>query len=196
MILRCEECRALVTTTVVASYRASHEFAPTVQFSFCRCPKCNAPFLVIQEEDFPDGWREPQRLFPVEEESLGYDVPETIRAAFEEAVRCMGAGAHTASAIMCRKVTEGVCVAHGVKNRTLAASLKSLAEKGVLESRMLEWADELRLYGNDAAHDVDVQISHQEAEDLLGFTRALVEYVFTFQKRFDEFKQRRVDRKA
>jgi hypothetical protein len=95
---------------------------------------------------------------------------------------------------MCRKVAEGVCVTHGMKKGNLAASLEALAEGGVLEPRMLEWADHLRLYGNDAAHDVEVQIARTEAEDLLDFTRALVEYVFTYRHRFEEFKQRRQSR--
>lgn len=95
---------------------------------------------------------------------------------------------------MCRKVTEGVCVAHDVIEHTLSRSLKTLVDRGILESRMLEWADHLRLYGNDAAHDVNMQITQKEAEDLIDFTRALVEYVFTYRKRFEGFKQSRTAR--
>lgn len=194
MILRCEQCRALVDGVMVGHYVVSDDIAPTFRFSLLKCPRCCAPLLAVQEEDFAGDWEAPRRLFPVEDESLGYDVPQSIRAAFDEARRCIQAGAYTASAIMCRKVAEGVCVAHGMKKGNLAASLRSLAEGGVLETRMLGWADHLRLYGNDAAHDVEIQIEQAEAEDLLDFTRALVEYVFTYRLRFEAFKERRGSR--
>ena len=50
-----------------------------------------------------------------------------------------------------RKTLEGICSAHGVKSGTLAAELQKLKEKGIIESRLFEWAEELRTMGNEAA---------------------------------------------
>jgi hypothetical protein len=60
-------------------------------------------------------------------------VPEPIRRAFADAVACFDAKAFTASAIMCRKVLEAVCVAHKAKGAGLAAQLKYLADHGELD---------------------------------------------------------------
>lgn len=102
----------------------------------------------------------------------------------------------TASAIMCRKTLEGVSADHGATGSNLEKKLASLKEKGVIEGRLFEWANELRLVGNDAAHDVAVQVMPQDARDTLDFTQAVLQYVYTLRDRFEEFKKRRAHRKA
>jgi hypothetical protein len=97
---------------------------------------------------------------------------------------------------MCRKTLEGICSAHGVQERTLKGSIAKLREKGVIERSLFEWADALRDSGNEAAHDVAVTVSGQDVGDLVEFTHALIEYVFTFQERFEAFRQRRESRRA
>jgi hypothetical protein len=92
---------------------------------------------------------------------------------------------------MCRKVLEGLCIEHGVKERGLAANLKKLKENGIIEARLFEWAEALRTLGNEAAHGVSVSISAQDAKDILEFTEALTEYVFTYRDRFEQFQKRR-----
>jgi hypothetical protein len=66
-----------------------------------------------------------------------------------------------------------------------------MKETGVIENRLYEWADALRISGNEAAHDVSTNVSREDAKDILEFTHALLEYVFTFQERFEQFKERR-----
>ena len=67
--------------------------------------------------------------------------------------------------------------------------------KQLIDGRLKEWADQLRLTGNEAVHDVDAKVSHQDARDTLDFTKALSEYVFTFRDKFEEFKKRRMAKK-
>ncbi len=92
---------------------------------------------------------------------------------------------------MYRKTLEGVCQQHGMSASNLKASLANLKEKGVIEGRLFEWADELRLAGNEAAHDVNVEVQSRDAGDTIEFTKALLEYVYTFREKFEEFKERR-----
>jgi hypothetical protein len=91
---------------------------------------------------------------------------------------------------MCRKTLEGICGAHGIQERSLKASIAQLKEKGIIEHKLFEWADALRNFGNDAAHDVAVTVGPQDAGDMIDFTHALLEYVFTIQERFEAFKTR------
>ena len=109
---------------------------------------------------------------------------------------CLRANAYTASAIMCRKTLEAICSEHGATERNLLASLKKLKDEGVIEHRLYEWADALRIVGNEAAHDVKVQVSAQDARDVLEFTNALLEYTFTFRDKFERFKKRRAEKLA
>jgi hypothetical protein len=96
--------------------------------------------------------------------------------------------------MMCRKTLEGVCDDHKITGRTLQQRLAVLRDQGAIEGRLYEWADELRLVGNEAAHDVKVQVTPDDARDTFEFTRALLEYAYTFRLRFEEFKKRRNER--
>ena len=60
-----------------------------------------------------------------------------------------------------------------------------------LLSQKRRLAEELRLAGNAAAHEVDSGITLQDAGDLVHFTHALLEYVFTLRERFRQFQERR-----
>jgi Domain of unknown function (DUF4145) len=137
-------------------------------------------------------WSEPpEREYPPMDRTLQYSVPDSIRNAFTEARTCFRAKAFIATAIMCRKTLEGICSAHGTKSKNLAGELKELKDKGVIENRLFEWAEALRTMGNEAAHGVDFIVSREDAEDTLQFTEALIQYVFTYRDRFEEFKKRR-----
>jgi hypothetical protein len=95
---------------------------------------------------------------------------------------------------MCRKTLEGICGELNITARNLAAALKEMKDKGIIESRLYEWADALRISGNEAAHDVGIVITAQDARDNLEFTNAILEYVFTFQDKFEQFKRRRTSK--
>lgn len=190
-VVDCPHCEAAVAAEVLETLVAqSPEDLIAFRYAFLKCPRCGAPLLTVQE-DFGPGWDDPVRVFPPRDQTLGYAVPSAIRTAFSEAQSCHPAKAYTAAAIMCRKAVEGLCEDQGAKGRNLAAKLKSLKDDGIIEQRLFEWADELRLSGNEAAHDVSVTVKKEDAGDLLEFTRALMEYVYTFGAKFQEFKKRR-----
>lgn len=194
MLLDCSRCGALVDAIVLHSYEdnESDPNEPPGLWTFAKCPKCTLPLVAVQV-DMGGGFAEdsPSRVYPPTERQLGFAVPESIRTAFNEAATCFRAKAYTASAIMCRKALEGLCLEHGVKERTLSANLKKLKENGVIEARLFEWAEALRTLGNEAAHGVTATISLQDAKDILEFTEALSEYVFTYRDKFEKFKNRR-----
>lgn len=194
MLLECEQCQAIVDAEILSKYEIYDEVAPTFRCTFARCPRCSSPFLATQEEDFPDGWQTPQRLYPTIGPFVSSSLPKPIREAYEEAHRCYKVRAYTATAIMCRKALEGICVEHGVQERNLSQSLAQMRDKGIIEKRLFDWADALRISGNEAAHDVHVTVSAEDARDILDFTNALTEYVFTFRDKFEAFKARRSQR--
>jgi hypothetical protein len=190
MILECKNCAAVVDATVLHQYEDDDTEELPATWFFCKCPRCTLPMLAISElfdDDSP-----PRRVFPpAERRELGIAVPKNIQAAFKEAVQCFKAKAFTASAIMCRKTLEGLCAAHEAKSGNLAKNLAKLRDEGVIETRLFEWAEELRVSGNEAAHGVDSTVSRQDCEDILEFTEALAQYVFTYRHKFQQFKERR-----
>ena len=66
-----------------------------------------------------------------------------------------------------------------------------LNEQGVIEGRLLEWAQGLRVLGNIGAHYSDAMVGRQDAEDALELSEALLDYVYVLSAKFTQFKDRR-----
>lgn len=194
VLLDCEYCQGAVNAEVVASYEHAGEDCLS-RFIFAKCPGCGTPFVALQENW--GSWSEEQHFEdPVKylprPKTVSRDVPKDIAASFTEATDCFTrARAHSATAIMCRKTLQGICVAHSIDRPNLAHALRQLQDDGHIETRLYDWANELRLSGNEAAHNVAAKLSREDAQDILDFTNALLEYVFTFRDKFDAFKKRR-----
>jgi hypothetical protein len=92
---------------------------------------------------------------------------------------------------MCRKTLEGVCAVHGIEERNLNASIRKMKDIGLIDERLFEWSDALRVVGNEAAHGVGVQITQADAKDTLEFTNAILDYMFSYRDRFEQFQKRR-----
>jgi hypothetical protein len=92
---------------------------------------------------------------------------------------------------MCRKCLEAVCKTFEAHGSDLSKRLFSLSEAGHIDSRLLGWAHEIRLFGNEAAHDTEAPVTKEDARDILDFTEAILIYVFSLTKRFDSLKARR-----
>lgn len=191
MILNCEQCQSKVKAELVARYdRQADESDYPDSVQLFKCPACTSPILLEVDDVVGEG-TEFNTLYPAAVVAASASVPPPIREAFNEAVVCLHARAYTAAAIMCRKSLEAVCVAHNVQSRSLVEGLKRLRENGIIEGRLFNWADALRMQGNEAAHDVTVTTSAQDARDLVEFAHALLEYVFTFTEKFAAFQTRR-----
>jgi hypothetical protein len=198
MLVECENCQAIVDAEVIADYLDYEaETDMSGKYSFLRCPRCSRTFIMLQVSDGSSGppdvdlWDEPQRLYPPVEMNVSIAIPAPLRSAYDEARACFRAKAYTATVIMCRKTLEGIADQNNITVRNLALALREMKDKGIIEHRLYEWADALRISGNEAAHGVNSKISAQDAKDILEFTHALLAYVFTFQEKFEQFKNRR-----
>lgn len=194
MIVECKNCEALVDAKALKDYEGfDPQMGPPFKYSFLICPKCHGPLLVVQE-DFGEGWDDPYRLFPPQERINPF-YPEPIKKAYLEANACFKAKAYTAAAIMCRKTLEGICNEHKIGGENLALSLQEMKNQGIIENRLFEWADMLRISGNEAVHDLSVTISADDARDIIEFTNALLEYLFTFRDKYTQYIKRQEEKK-
>lgn len=196
MIIECGECREYVDAKEYGGYvRQFGGREPSCCYTLLCCAKCASPMVIRQTNigNMAEGdiWDRPFLLFPSPDIQANPRAPQAIRRAFEEACGCFRAQAYTASAIMCRKALEGICVEHDVKERNLALSLKKMKDAGLIDDRLFEWSDALRLAGNEAAHGVETNIESADAKDIIEFTNAIIDYMFSFRDRFDQFKKRR-----
>ena len=195
MIVDCTNCKARVNAEEVAEFIGfDDEVKFDVRYLFLKCPSCITPLLTYQwRPGEGDPWDGARRLYPPIRR-LSFRVPTELRRSFQEALRCHESGHNLAAALMCRRTLEGVCSHHLGKVRNLSQSLKDLHSKKVIDDRLYEWATALRDDGNLAAHDISARITHEDAEDLVDFSEAILDYVFVLRDRFVEYKKRRAKR--
>lgn len=196
LVVECKHCEALVQANTVGSYELHIAGEPFPEWvSLLRCVKCFRPILVTQsileEDTMGRALDSPVRIYPQSARTLGIAVPNELRKIFREAAQCLSAKAFTAAVLMCRKLLDGLCTIHAIPPGNLAKRLEALKTKGVIDERLLEWATELRMAGNAAAHDIATVDNRQDAQDVLDFTEAIADYVFTLRKKFEEFQTRR-----
>jgi hypothetical protein len=160
------------------------------QYSLLQCTHCQEP-LVEWREDYGGGFEadDPVFKYPARR-MLSFDIPEALRNEYDEARQVFTAKAYRATLVMVRRVLEGTCQDQGAKKRTLAASLKELEAQGKIDGMLAEWADLLRVVGNEGAH-FGSEPTREDALDALDFGEALLDHLYVLRKRFADFKQRR-----
>ncbi|WP_329582221.1 MULTISPECIES: DUF4145 domain-containing protein [unclassified Streptomyces] len=133
-----------------------------------------------------------ERLWPPQYRELSESIPEPLRREHSEARACLRVKAYTAVAVMVRRTLEGMCADQGVtKRQPLVASLRNLHEAGKIEGRLLEWAEALRVLGNQGAHYTGTQVSREDARDAIALAEALLDYMYVFASQYEKFKARR-----
>lgn len=192
----CPHCDEVVSVKIFGTYEDQPFEAPPFRYEAGVCPKCDRAMLFVSE-DFGLGLDEdePYRLFPVQQDPLHPAIPENLRKDLAEARLCFKAKCFTATAIMVRRMTESLCAEHGEKEGNLFARLKVLKDRGIIEPRLYEWAELLRLFGNEGAHGGN-SITKGEAQEALAMAEAVLDYVYSFQQRYNDFKTKIDERKA
>lgn len=196
MIIECATCAAFVEAEIFGAFEyLRREEKPSGRYVLLRCGKCGNAIFIKQNNigNMCEGdiWDSPILLYPCRDFQTNPDAPKLIRNSYEEAGRCFRANAYPATAIICRKILEGICEEHKMSGRNLANSLEKMKNNNIIDERLFEWADALRLAGNEAAHDVKVMISYEDAKDILDFTTAIIDYIYSFRNKFMNFKMRR-----
>ncbi len=166
----------------------------SAQYSIAFCPNCGGVFLHVAATSEPSDLPYEAMLFPISNRRDVPGLPEPVRRTFLGAQSCFDTGNFEACVIMCRKCLEAVCAFLGANDGSLAARLRTLRDSGRIEAKLYEWADELRLVANDAAHDLEIRISKDDAVDSVDFVEAILLYVFALDRRFRDFRARRMEK--
>lgn len=131
-------------------------------------------------------------------------LPENILAAFNEGAKCLAVGCHNAAGTMFRlcidittkgKLPEGEApgLNHRVR-RDLGLRLPWLFDNRYLPEDLRDLSTCIKEDGNDGAHQGN--LTEADALDLLDFTEALLERLFTEPERLRLARERREQRRA
>lgn len=131
-------------------------------------------------------------------------LPKEIKAAFDEGAKCLAIGCVNAAATMFR-----LCVDIATRSllpkddekglsvkirRNLGLRLPWLFDNGILPEALRELSTCIKDDGNDGAHAGT--LGEQDAEDLIDFTSALLQRLYTEPERLRIAKERRDSRRA
>jgi len=207
-VVFCAKCNVQTAARVVATYVKTTPANPiqaatdpvdtpyyVAEYALALCGRCEAVFL--KESNFyeiPGDVYAPQGeeiLYPTNRNVSMNGVPESTARAYDTAARCYQVGLYEPCVIMCRKCIEALCQELGATKGNLKDRLAGLQHDGQIDQKLMTWADELRLIGNDAAHDLDIVIEQVDAQDALEFVEAILMYAFSLTRKFEEFKNRR-----
>lgn len=203
ILLTCPHCERPALARVAGEISGYEpEEGPPYLLELARCSKCRKPFVAV-EEDWGHGWDgEPGVLWPKQQSPLSPHVPEALRREHAEARRCFSAKAYTAAAVMVRRTLEGVCVDQGITSDNLSRPkplfkmLEQMKNEGKIDGRLFEWAQELRVLGNQGAHYTGTSVSREDAADGLALAEALLDFLYVLTAQFAAFKARRTVSKA
>lgn len=134
------------------------------------------------------------RIYPEPiDESAPHGTPPDIADRYREAVSALNCGIPRAACMMARNTLEAVAVERGALNGSLVGKLRYLAEKQIISPILFQWAEEIREFGNAAAHDAERKSSPtlDDAADVVNFTEVFLYYVYTLPTRIAEVRRRR-----
>lgn len=170
VIERCPECSGTQALRIAYTYEGSDR--PPVVWS--RCVNCFHGFVTNYGVISPAP--PPLRLI------VGLE--SDTEAAWREIRSCLGAGAYTAAAHMCRKVLFHVAAEKGmsVKNGkgfapTFTQCIEYLKNQGYVTAPMEKWVSRIKDLGNEGAHNL-APIDKAQAMLVAEFTLQLLVLIF------------------
>lgn len=197
MIIQCYYCKASVDAEVIDFVEYEEAFWQERVY-LLRCPVCKFALVGLNTDMHTEKgvtWSQLIRVFPKPARAASlseYDgIPKVVIDSLKEAEKCNQVGAYLAAASMAGRAVEGVCRHFSTKNSYLGNGLKELKERGIIDARLFEWGEALRDERNKASHAEDATFTSQDADDILSFTYAIVDYVFLLTKKFENYKKRK-----
>lgn len=134
------------------------------------------------------------------DDSVPEEIPEQIGEDFQEALRCHSLKCYKAVVTMCRRSLQAACIdLEAGKREKLPGQIDALAKEGKITEPLREQAHDIRLGGNDGAHpDQDglENVTSDDADDMIDFTRDFFYHVYVMPKRREARKAERQAKKA
>lgn len=164
-------CSEVIATAHWVAYEQDGTYQGGLEYRYrlVKCAACSDVSLLmamqIAWDDETGVYENDYAVYPASPRSLNMAIPKTLQRCFEEARVCYQARAYNASAIMCRRTLELLALERGIREgSSLARSLAKLKDQGDIDQRLFDWCDALRLAGNQAAHEVDQDITQTGRE--------------------------------
>lgn len=122
--------------------------------------------------------------------------PDQVQRFWKQAVKSANSEVWDAASVMARSALQVALRQQGATGRTLKDEIDDLAMKGLLPPSMQEWATEVRLLGNEAAHPEleTMPAEPQDIKDAIKFLDVLLYQIYDVPADIKEYRDRPVAR--
>ena len=136
------------------------------------CPDCSCPTFVYPGEDC----RVPDAPFGSAVDNL----PENLKALYDEARNCTANGSYTGAVLLLRKMLMNIAVDQGAKeDLNFFQYVNFLSDNHYIPPNGKHWVDHIRLKGNEATHEIAL-MDRSDAKDLVSFIEMLLRFIYEF----------------
>jgi hypothetical protein len=192
VVIDCPGCATRVNAAVRGAVHDNDSESAVV---LVRCPSCEGPLVGLTQvyQDEHNNWRyeHAERVWPAPSTvELSASIPENVRRDIKDAQKCLSHGIFSAAVVLCGRALERLTKVKA-PGKTLAEGLAELKTQGIIDDRLFEWASALRKERNLGAHAADEEVTKENAEDVLAFTVAIFEYVYTLAEKYAEYVARK-----
>lgn len=128
------------------------------------------------------------KQYPERDVKIPEGLPEKVQQVFHEAERAFEGKIWGAAAMQFRKALEQACKDKGQSSGKLYNKIEGLEQNGLITADLKDWAHEIRIIGNEAAHDdpLPEEEAKKEAEDIRVFSDLFMTYVYTLPQKLNE----------
>lgn len=149
------------------------------------CRACDE-FFIAQKERYSSEPPEWSAVYPIQHKTVPEEIPEPSKSEFEEANLCYAIEAYRACVSMCQITLETLW------RQQKASGVNQLKDRGVISTQLHRRANEIRLWGNIAKHELIADpVSKEDAKQLLGYLEILLNEVYVEPKRLDDLAEKR-----
>ena len=193
IVVDCPQCATRVSAEIRG---AVHDNDSDDAIVLVKCPSCRGPIVGLSEMylDEMNNWQygQAERVWPAPSTvELSLSIPEGARRDIKDAQKCLSHGVYSAAVVLCGRALERLSKLKAPTSKTLSDGLSELKTQGVIDERLFQWASALRKERNLGAHAADEEVTKENANDVLAFTVAIFEYVYTLSEKYAEFMARK-----
>lgn len=145
----------------------------------------NNPYLLNISHSFTIISVEPK----VKEIDLPEYLPDNVANSFLQAKKSIRIQAWDSAGVMCRQALERALtyIKPDTKGQILFQRIEKIHKEGLIISALKDWAHNIRVLGNDAAHEDD--FIEKEAKELVEFTELFLTYLFTMPEKVKKSRE-------
>jgi hypothetical protein len=196
LIVDCPHCMVRIKTEARVWVTADAD----ISYFLVQCPSCQSALFcsaaAYQDEWNNWRWDNAERIWPTPLISeVSSAIPEAARRDIKDAQKCLSHGIYSAATVLCGRATERL-IKEKAGDFMIGKGLKVLREKNVIDERLFAWAEALRKERNIGAHASGEDTTKENAQDVVDFTIAIFDYVYTLSEKYEKYVARKLSAAA